>query len=47
VETPITARKVEQVGVCYVDDNHMSAGLGPDDYAISMHHKGQEVNLWG
>ena len=48
VETPITKRKVKQVGVCYVDDNNMWAGLDADDDVISTQYKGQQsVNRWG
>jgi len=48
VEAPISKRQVKQVGVCYVDDNNMWAGLAPDDDATSTLHKGQEsVNRWG
>ena len=42
IESPISKRSIKQVGVCYVDDNNMWAGLAPDDDDISTTHKGQQ-----
>ena len=45
---PISGKKHNQVGILFVDDTNLWAGLGEDDDVDSTMAKGQDaINSWG
>ena len=48
IRCPISKKSIQQVGIIYVDDTNLWAGMEEQDDAISAAHKAQEgVNCWG
>jgi endonuclease/exonuclease/phosphatase family metal-dependent hydrolase len=48
IECPISKKSINQVGILYVDDTCLWAGLGEDDDVFTTGHKGQTaIDDWG
>ena len=48
IRSPISQKSIKQVGIVYVNDTNLCAGLEDNDNPLSATQKGQEdVNTWG